>query len=461
MNDLSLKEGQSFETFNTNFYARFPDLEVFNTSGFNAFKIVLDGLRVNYHERGKIRLYLFWNDLFQKMYRIVRSFREKRGEFKSIPQDRDFLIFGNPRISRNRKNEWFYFQSFIEQLGREQCVLVALTRPTEELDHDLVFRESQYLAFTPDTAEELELKAEMKTLSAKLRSLVTSIDHENICVAFQLFYEEYKVWNRLLKNTNFKEAIFEPHYHNEAFVYACRSKGIKLTEAQHGLISRKDIFYVFPRPVKEIRQNALFADRILLLGEYWDKLLSEGFEYPENTRLVLGDYFRYTSQKDQTAKKEEVFTILISSQTLLREFLWEYTIDLGEKIVSEGREAQIWFKPHPMEYKDLSYYDANPFPEIITVVTEPFESIIPKVHSQVSIYSTTLIDGLKFGVPSFSIKHDDSMDYVSEFIDAGITTLIEAGDWPEKSNGNDEVEKVFGKFYGDLNEDQMSQLWKE
>jgi hypothetical protein len=50
---------QSFSDFKSDFYAKVSDFTLFDCAEFNALKIVLDGLKVDYVSRGKVKSPIF------------------------------------------------------------------------------------------------------------------------------------------------------------------------------------------------------------------------------------------------------------------------------------------------------------------------------------------------------------------------------------------------------------------
>ena len=61
------------------------------------------------------------------------------------------------------------------------------------------------------------------------------------------------------------------HYHHEGLIFAAKFLNIKIIEYQHGLISRNDIFYDFPKYIKNNYKDCLFAHQINVFGEFGRK----------------------------------------------------------------------------------------------------------------------------------------------------------------------------------------------
>src|ERR1041385_142656 len=54
-----MEVNRSFSEFKENFYRRVRDFSVFGNEEINLLKVVLDGLKVDYCSRGKIRVFIF------------------------------------------------------------------------------------------------------------------------------------------------------------------------------------------------------------------------------------------------------------------------------------------------------------------------------------------------------------------------------------------------------------------
>ena len=224
-----------------------------------------------------------------------------------------------------------------------------------------------------------------------------------------------------------------------------------MIEIQHGLIASSDIFYGFPKQVSGAIEKALFADKILLLGPIWNSVLENGCEYPKEKRVVVGDFFTY-SESIPIVNEPNKRIILITSQTLIRDFIWNYAINLAEKIEREKLDIEIWYKPHPLEYSDMNIYDHNPCPEIISVKMENIEQLFPAVAAQISVYSTTLIDGLNFGIPAYCIEHEASADYIKEYINQKVSTLLSNDDLPLVYGKQEHLVELYKQYYSNCDD---------
>lgn len=454
MEDLSLKEGDSFAEFNERFYKRFPDLTVFDCGEINLVKVVLDGLKVNYSSRWQIKTIIHKSRPEISLYFFIKSMRSESKPEVSGYMDRT-LILDTGRTVSDTDFRLAYFENAIETLG-ENSVLIVSNQPNKAQRPIPWFLYNQVLSFRPKILRRRHFKFldELRECLKKIKPIISDLDYLNISIAFQNFWETSIAWQEFVLAAKPRKCIMICHYHREAMIFALKSKGIEVVELQHGLISAKDIFYCFPESIKSIRDRSMFADKILLFGEYWDEVLSTGHEYPANSREVVGDFFTKSDKKQIEVENPDDIIILITSQTLLKEYFWEYTQSLALRIKTSGSRYQIWYKPHPVEYSDLSYCSVNNYPTIVEVKKNTLDDLFPFVDAQISIYSTCLIDGLKYGVKGFSINRQDCKDYIDEFINAGISELIEFEDTPDFTkkiwNGKNSENKYYRKLDGEL-----------
>ena len=131
---------------------------------------------------------------------------------------------------------------------------------------------------------------------------------------------------------------------------------------------------------------------------------------------MLEPFFTYSvgvSSKNESNEK----IILITSQRLIRDFIWNHTIGFVAKIEREKLNIEIWYKPHPFLYSDINIYYYNPCSQIISVKMENIEQLFPTVAAQTSVYSVTLVDGLNFGIHAYCIGHFAYSTYIQKYIE--------------------------------------------
>lgn len=397
MEDLSLKEGQSFSEFKEKFYKRFPDLTIFNCGDdLNLVKVVLDGLKVNYIQKGFSNG--FNSFLIQLFLYLVKQIKSKTKN--QIPKKSKVLLYGSHRRVNDGSNKLVYFQKFLDYYGEKAFYISQL----EDISY-----------FKVDSEKRIFLKKLFSFLS-HLKPYFSDFDHKNIEIATKKFFEEFVSWDNRLKNSNIEIAHFTQHYHREGLMLALRKNKVRALELQHGLISENDIFYCFPKEILSVREKALFPDEIFLVGSHWDKVLEKGFEYPKNRRKLVSDFWEYPILKNNRITNDTTVIILVASQTLIREYLFNYAKWLTSQLNKIEANFKLIFKPHPAELaKNDGFYDQQ-VPQNMLISSEDIYPLLAEADIQISVYSTTLIEGHKFGVINYSLLKEDYIDYVEGFL---------------------------------------------
>ena len=98
---------RTFSDFKNDFYKRVPDLTLFDCGDINLLKVVLDGLKVNYVKKGKVRSYLFYPTFlyflylwFKKMF-IIKSTTKQY----DVTLKKQYIVSETDRIQYNETNE--------------------------------------------------------------------------------------------------------------------------------------------------------------------------------------------------------------------------------------------------------------------------------------------------------------------------------------------------------------------
>lgn len=436
-----------FEEFKQSFYARVNDLSVFDAGEMNLLKTVLDGLKVNYVKRGAVRVILFRSFSGINFYFFLQRLRSAIGGKKSglkqwVEQLRNsfakhLLIDPTGRtMEQNGTTASFYFGNIIPVISRNNCCIVA--EGTKKHASDIDFNIADYnLALA---AEFGDLNVADKKLIERLRACYEQIQEaeifypeelQNIAVAFQQFFIRYRVWNRIASARKFESALLWPHYHREGCIHALREAGVKIIELQHGLIAPQDIFYVLPEMVKPVSKRALFADEIWVYGAFWKEQLLKGVGY-NNEQIKVKGYFPLAAQPDaqKLSTLQKKFAgkkvILITTQTFLSEYFCAYISFLSTDIANT--EYTIVVKLHPAE-NVADYSSLNGLPNV-EIINENLEILFRIAVMNISIYSTTLFDGLRFNVPGFAIWNERFSDYISFFRDSGVIRVIQPDENP-------------------------------
>lgn len=417
-----------FLDFKKQFYQKVEDLSLFDCQEFNITKVVLDGLIVDYASKGKIRTPFFYPTFLYSFYLKIQQVRNKVSFQMPDFKGKRILVFDTPRAVKSKEGHMTHFRyhRILEYYGPEQCALILARKdPLFAGQIDYVSLRA-FLACKPLSHEDLVLRKSLLQVYDKIKKAGVFNAHElkNIAIAIHLFYEQYRVWNQLLKNTSFEKAHFDGHYHREGFMLALKRNKIHAHELQHGIIAPEDIFYVFPDKIKKVAHKALFPDKIFVYGDYWKKTLEQGFEFTSDQIKCIGDYQYYGALSETDAlilkdwKKEEQL-ILVTTQTYLHQYFIAYVQFLHQQILTHQLPYKILLKIHPHEQKQT--YASLLSLERVFFTESPVQHLFPLCSMQVSIYSTTLFEALSYKVSNFSLMVEECMDYVQHLIQQEIS----------------------------------------
>lgn len=438
----------SFSKLKQSFYSRVSDLSVFDCGTINLLKVVLDGIKVDYAGKGNIRVVLLSSKYFIRFFLWLERMR-KGSEVRALKENWRaitpellsrpiMLIEPSGRVfQRDGKEHSFYGDRIAEHLGRNKIFIV--TEGGKKRDYGSSLCVPSYsltlLAAIGLTDDFFRLQSEVKTTYGKIVSLnvFSELELKNIRIALQQFLIQFTCWDAILKNSSAGNALVWPHYHREGCILALKRKGITVTELQHGLIAEEDVFYGFPERVHAIPTDILFADRILVYGEFWKQQVIKGNSYTEN-RIVIGGYIPYVPEivGAQIRRYKEIFSgkkiILVTTQTFLDDFFTDYIRFLSKDLVSKKQDYCILVKLHPAEKEEL--YAGIHGLENVRIVNDSIDVLMSAADLHVSVYSTTMFDALRYGVSNYSIYHPELADYIALYVREGISTVIQPDENP-------------------------------
>ena len=423
---------QTFTDFKNDFYKRVPDLTLFDCGDINLLKVVLDGLKVKYAEKGKVRSYLFCHIYLYKAYHYFKNF--KINPLQHNIEDKSILVLDTNRtiINENNEHESFYFKNVIEEFSKKKCFIIKpqinATKTFDEIEES-IFKNFSNKPLTKAQYELiLNLRNSLKKI--KLSNIFSAIEIANIKFAMHKFFFEFKAYdNFLCVHQNFKKAIFISHYHKEGFIYALKKNKVTCIELQHGLIAEQDVFYNFPKKILEIKKELLFADFIGVYGSYWKNKLLKGYEYQSEKIFIIGNYqfetiikneeYKYLVELNKTKK-----SILITTQTSLHKQYIDFIIQLDAELNKQSQDFAIIIKTHPNENENL-YKEALKSYKSIYFTKLPVSTLFQFIKINITSYSTTLFDAIKFNVVNYVFKLPQTEDYVNAIIKDGIATKID------------------------------------
>jgi hypothetical protein len=472
---------QTFAAFKEEFYGKVKDLSVFDSGEINLLKVVLDGLKVDYASKGKIRVFIFYpafiRNTFFFLLKIKKTFsgvkkivtgkslenlKEKTGKSILIIDPAGRVVFSGDKIIS------LYFGNIRKVLKEENCFTVLEGTKKMVPENDFQIREyNVHLAVEIGIREKAdkELLVSLQTTYNAICDVSVFTENEklNIRIAFQQFFIMAIFWRKIVSVLKPCKVLLWPHYHREGCILAFREKGIPVIELQHGLIAEEDIFYVLPERVKAIQKRALFADEIWVYGNYWKEQLLKGAGYAPEQIKICG-YFPVVSE----ATEKVIFEyrnfcpgkkiILITTQTSMHEYFCSYIRFLSENLQKRNLPYFIFVKLHPAELPEK--YSTLGALENVRIVNESVDVLFSFVDLHVSVYSTTLFDAIRFGVPNFSIYLEPFSDYLESIRKENISRIIQPDenpvDFPDTSTTTRPKEYYYEAFHTSLFQDILA-----
>ena len=435
---------ESFADFTKRFYSRFSDPKIFDCGDYNLLKVAQDGMKVAYPwlkefemHPGKLDKAYFWR-------RMKARVRRAQNPFSTIDLDRfkgrDYLFLDNNRAVPDEDGNpvSLYFHRILQAFNREEVTFGLQSNRPSNLSYDFQSWEFQYnhffLAITPTHTQLLDQVYETLNV-VKEKGKFTPEELAQIQGAFYLFWVSFRIWDHILSHLQPKRIIFIQHYHNEGLILAMRHHQIEGWELQHGLIAEQDIFYVYPEIISSVRDKALFAEKILTYGPYWTDVLLQGFEYPKETITELG-YYVYSKSGHNPELKAEIQALgdedtrylLITGQYRIYQYFNDYILWLSKDMESKGQNAFILYKPHPNcepeTYEELTQL------KNVKIVSGEMSDLFQVADLHLTIYSTTLYEAVRFGLPNYTLNAPNCTDYVNGMLKAGIAEKVEMEENP-------------------------------
>ena len=470
---------KTFAEFKTDFYERFDNADIFDCTDFNTIKIVLDGLKANYNQYNlkenyflksrflynlllSIKLIFIWKRKYVDVYKTVKK---KLSELSS----RKYFVGFSTRtiIDENGYKNNLYFSRIVNDLNAHDCIFAGddSSYQNKKPEFDILKNELMIAQlFVPQSEYDIFLVNQLQKNFTKLSAIgiFTKAELKNIRTAYSFFYQQFRAWNLLFENSSISTAIITVHYHKEGLLYAAKKNGVRIIELQHGLIDEQDIFYVFPEKVQSVVKRALFADYILTYGKSWNKILSKGTEYTEQQVKVLG-YYHYKNQS--LTNDEKLLDVRIGSnkvalfttQTFLEQTFIDYINFIKNTIPAN---YLIVIKPHPRE--NLSMY-TNCFGNCnnIIIANCSLDFLLSKASFNITCYSTTVFDAMRFNVKSMAINFDRCKDYVQSFVEKNVVVKVEPNqNIFDKLSELNKLEVDSDSWYSEYNFESLEYLLK-
>lgn len=459
-------EYQKFGHFKTNFYSKLGDIEILSGAYGNYIKIVLDGVYVRYNEKGIDRICLMWNNVFFYIFcqlkKIQGIFNKdlKKYNNKKIRSKKNVKIWIHDvgRLAKNQQDKEisFYFDRLIKTINLNY--IYSSNKSIENYhEHDFQTSDSYKLSFKIHNNFYFQLKNDFKNIvkDIKLKSNFNSIEIYNIKYAFQKTLNQFAYWYNLLEFYKPEKIYFLCHYHNEGMILAAKKLNISIIELQHGLIANSDIFYSFPKEIKSVWKNALFADKILIYGLYWKEVLLKGYCYPESCIELIG---YYPTKRLELNKSEEKLLIdhsidqfvLVTTQPGLWKEFFDYIKRYSNYLYLNKSELKIIVKLHPVDDKIKYMNEFKSVNNVIITKSFSLDALLNLCVFNITIYSTSVFDAIRVGTKSYLIMYANAEDYIKEIALITKTKILNNNTFPKLDlSNNSEFKPNF--YYSQFN----------
>lgn len=424
-----------FTELNTRIHARLQEVApALETPFFNGLKLLQHALSYVYSDHAQ-KLFpnrLHWPFFLLKSYYTLRGTRYQTPE---IPRLNPLVFKDSGRRAHRINGETvsIYFNNFLGLLAKISYSHLLAPEAPADSPGDYHLKNLNLVRQTaPDKLEFSVLKALQNMIRKLEKAGMTTEEITQVRSVGHVFFEDFHFYYQLLKDQGVQTLVLTCHYHQEGLIMACKILGIRVIEAQHGLISTNDLYYVYPEYVQDLNADLLFADQLMLYGTYWKDLLMQGSEYTADQLRVVGDYvFKRTDLSDLTDTPKED-AIFIGAQKNLADEYVAYVKSLHATLQAKHPEWKIIIKTHPLEKEVQKYQNLQKLKGIEVHGNEAdLSTLLVRSRIQISVYSTTFFDALGLDVVNMSLQeYSPFADYAAEMVKEGIAIPLGLEDDP-------------------------------
>ncbi|MDZ4823240.1 MAG: hypothetical protein SH856_07260 [Flavobacteriales bacterium] len=449
-----------FNFLNTQFAEKTQQPEVFDCGNFNLLKVYQHALsyfllKKPLASRAIFQLPFFLQNLALKIrrwkYREVITTQKK--QFSKLREKKYLLYSGGNYLRDENENVVSGNTHHLRQVLNEDvcCFIHADSRGKADINQNMNISEIMPgLKLSSPMQETRELVAKVRHTRSRMISSgkFEPGEQKHFDACAQVFIDDFNAWIKIFHRVKPEKIFIICHYHNEGLVAAARHQHIKVVELQHGLISQEDYYYVYHDAVKRVQSRALFADRILLFGNFWKHILLRGAGYAENQMAIIGRY-QFHPKPSQKAMDEfrskylpgssnsSAFKhiLFVACQKQMTEFYAGYINRLALLMAERHPQYCIIVKPHPLQQRQHLLDDCRKNSNVILADKYDNLLVILAISSiQVSVYSTTLYDAIGHRIANFSIQdYEPRAAYARQLVAEGIAfPLLQHEDPVEK-----------------------------
>ena len=415
-----------FNIIQNEFEQRFPDGKLFEGKNFNYIKLVQHGL--SYAMTGADDKLLknnpFGSWWLFKLKSRIHARRNKRLNF--LPQKSEGILFLEGR--RKLKLPTGEEISPITHLLRETILSTEYSwwDTTGAFEKEADFSVKEMLNWFPATNEiQKEIYFELKEVLRRIRvaNVLSKIEFRYVESAFYVFFKSFRRWYEVLSIAKPKTLVGITHYHNEGCLAAAKMLGIRTVELQHGLISRHDLYYVYPEMYRGALAKGMFPNEIWLFGKFWKDVLQRGAESEFMIPVVVGDFKTDSTVNPEKINKEN--RVLLCAQKNLSAPYIQWIRFMRDHVLPNHPNWKLIVKLHPLESEEKKYMnEASDCVEVLPISASLNEELV-RAKIQVSIYSTTFFDALGMNVKNYSLNEIEySSDYAAEMVELGVAESL-------------------------------------
>lgn len=221
-----------------------------------------------------------------------------------------------------------------------------------------------------------------------------SIHHKAIVRKYLAQYRLMKFWLRVLKHP--KLVFVSVSYMNFGYIRALKEAGIKVIELQHGIISKNHHAYFYATKMDENQ----FPDALITLGDKEMEVFDDDNAFPLKSIKPLGSWIIDHYRNKPKTRFSDKPTILFTLQDgLMSELLIPFILDLNDEL-KDSYEIRV----QPRRTPKSVYLEKFPKLEQIEFSDRHFYEAINAVEVHSTVYSTTAIESLSFGVPNILVN---------------------------------------------------------
>ena len=419
-----------FNIIQNEFEQRFPDGNLFEGKNFNYIKLVQHALSyaMTGAEDKLLKKNSFGSWWLFKLKSHMHARRNRSLNF--LPQKSEGILFleGRRKLKLPTGEEISPITHLIREtvLSTEYSWWDTTGAFKKEADFSVVNLSNW---FPPTNEIQHEIYLELKGVLQRIKGtkVFSEIEFQYVESAFYVFFKSFRRWHALLSIARPKTLVGITHYHNEGCLAAARMLGIKTVELQHGLISKHDLYYVYPSKYSKALSKGILPNEIWLFGNFWKDVLQKGAESEFMKPVVIGNFTTDVAVKSEAMEKEN--RVLLCAQKNLSQPYIEWIRFMKNQILPLHPEWKLIVKLHPLESQIEKYNaEGNDRVEVLPVSASLSEEL-KRAKIQVSIYSTTFYDAVGMHVKNYSLNDIGySQDYASEMVALGVAESLKTGE---------------------------------